>query len=318
MNIIISSLNAAPKTSETTAASLHNTKVYIAETLVEVLANETLMLSSADQTYPCSLVADSSLDKDSLQLKGYTLRSLEGCIPAGTYTCTIASVPSIEITFTEGLVDEHAPIYIRDRSIAPITTSIVAGDRYSQQFVFYIQRCYDGVSFLDDSKLVCVDYIPLDESLLIDKDGNKISYLTTVAKVEDVNPEPDENGRDWIKLIWNVPSAAMAQAGVIKFAISVLGIVTRNNTETLYIWQTSPASFTVLPSLGPRPGVPVSATEELGVLDVLQQQINDLELDVRALESMDYDGDPDNGEYVLGGGGLESWMTAVKQGGFES
>jgi hypothetical protein len=71
-----------------------------------------------------------------------SIKAKESCIPAGTYNCTFtlgSSTINLEnIKFTSGLVDEHAPIYVRNRRIGEITTPIIAGDKRSQQIVFYI------------------------------------------------------------------------------------------------------------------------------------------------------------------------------------
>lgn len=304
MNIIISSPDNY-KITETRTASIHNTRVYIATDLIDSLDLTNIVLKSADGTYHCSFVAKPDLDKANLHLNGFAIQSQEGCIPAGDYRCEIPGMTTtISIVFTEGLVDEHAPIYIRDRSIGKIETSVVEGDKNSQQFVFYIQRCYDGVSFLNPSKNIYVDYIPVDTSYLVDEEGQPVAFLSDLLIVEDTNPEPDLNGRDWVKLIWNLPPEATAKQGTVTFAISVQGY----EQEEDYLWQTLPSSFMVLSNIGKRPPVPVSSSDGLGVINQLQQQVNELETDVRNLESLDRDGDPDNANFIIGGGGAEEYF----------
>jgi len=76
---------------------------------------------------------------------------------------------------------------------------------------------------LDETKTVWVDYIPADFEPIYDPNtGKTLEFLSSNdVEVDDANPEP-ESGIDWIRLIWDVPKAAMRAPGEVKFAISVL------------------------------------------------------------------------------------------------
>lgn len=199
------------------------------------------------------------------------------------------------------MTDEHAVVHINDRTIGPITTPIVAQDRNSQQITFQIKKLYDGVSFLDETKKIYIDYIPIGFSPYEDDNGNVVNFLSD--EIHQVKEIIAENDVSYLQFLWNVPPEATKAVGVIRYGISILG-----TEEFDYIWQTNPSTFTVSANLGIRPIIPVSSPEDVSLLSDILSDVNELKEDVGALQSMDMDKDYNNSEFIIGGGGAEEVM----------
>lgn len=322
MNIIISSptsykLTEVPnEITNKPPSSMENTKIYIindlvatqGENLEEIITesiNATFTNTTSSLTYECLFIYTPELDKTTLMLRGYSIKAKESCIPAGTYNCTFtlgSSTINLEnIKFTSGLVDEHAPVYVRNRRIGEITTPIIAGDKRSQQIVFYIQKCYDGISFLDNSKQVWVKYIPLLQT------GSEQIH-SCKAEIYDIYPDPDLDGIDWVKVVWNVPDEVMNADGEIRFAIVITNKLGGGETTYEYIWQTFPSTLTIYEGLGAFPELPIEEEDMDSVATILTNKIIELESDVARLESMDLDNNSENEEFILGGGGADEFF----------
>lgn len=318
MNIIISSLNTDGLKITGSDTDIDLAKLFIAKDLnitplrIELSTVKTEDGLTSTITYPLSIIESLSLNKD--LFNGYEL-SAKTSIPLDSYNIkfyiqgqdnpiVFATLLNIE----NGLVDEHEPVYIIGRQINPVKTQIVAQDVNSQQICFYIKKRYDGISFLDDSKQVYVDYIPVDKSLLVDEDGNVIAFLSdAILEIED-DPDPIDQEGDWLLLRWNVPPAATKLAGSVTFGISVLNNF--NNQELIdYCWQTFPSTFTVSKNIGLR-SIPVASAEELSQFTTLINEVADIRSDVNALEAFvgnQTDEDLNNDvEVIIGGGGADS------------
>lgn len=300
MNIIISSLDEnGIKITGTSAIDIDNARLFVLKELN--ITPTRLDFFTEDKTFVITPVPSEALIKNLYD--GYYL-SAKSAMPLGDYsiriyyntpartTKTLLYANTIEIG--NDLEDEHSAIIINDRTINPVTTIMVAGDRNSQQLRFYIKKCYDGVSFLDESKRIFVDYVPVDQSLLTDGKKFLSSQITTILD----DPEPDGQNGDWLLLKWTVPAAALSKAGFVKFAISVLG----ND----YVWQTKPSSFTITEGIGLRENGGLTP-EEYSQLTELIEEVDVLQQDVAALEEAlgnQTDDDEANDEEILITGGV--------------
>ena len=289
MNIIVPS-NEEIKITDNSITDINKVKIFIANDLVTDIISTKVVLKlsttfiSYDDTediydlqqqlnYSLTVVYTPKFDKQNY--RGFTL-SYPMMIPAleDGYTAVLYIGEKIIDFGTTHLYLNNLPlqddaniVLISDRTIAPIKTAIVAQDRNSQQITFQIKEKYDGVSLLDPSKKVFIDYIPVDEVLLTDQNGDKVSFLSD----EILNKIPITLGEDkWVQLKWNVPFAATCKQGTVKFAIAVV------NEERSYVWQTFPSSFTVSANLGLRPSIEVENPEQISKLNQLIDDVSDL------------------------------------------
>lgn len=306
MNIIISSLNTdGMKVVGTGTTDIDYAKLFVANELNVIPTKIELFFE--DIFYSLAIVSSNTLNKENF--KGYRLLS-KTSIPlheyqVKVYFTTLAKSSIDPVAFTEvlainnGLVDEHEPIYINGRQINPITTPIVAGDKKSQQISFYIKKCYDGISFLDDSKRIGVDYIPVDRSDLVP--GQEFNTSYDIEILDD--PDPAEQEGDWLLLKWDVPDEVMKTQGTVQFGIAVLNsqVDAGESTED-YCWQTFPSSFIVSKYLGVRKGYSTSSPEESSAYTQLANKVSKLISEVDAIQSMDLDNDDSNNEFIIGGG----------------
>ena len=149
------------------------------------------------------------------------------------------------------LQDEHEALKVTGRNITIPSGSValLAEDCRSQKITLLIKESYDGISFLDKSKTIYMDYIPPDltptEDVPFYSDSNIERYVDNSLFI---------NNEQWIKLIWTVPYAATKQAGTLKFALSVIGALPNGDC---YVWQTLPVSLTVQQNIGKRPALPI-------------------------------------------------------------
>lgn len=303
MNIIISSLDAnGMKVTGASQADINSAKLFIAKSLNVTPLRLELILDNF--IYSLKITANPSYDKANFYAYGL---SAAYSIPLDNYKIKLyyqgitraneSLILEDEVALMNDLEDEHTIFAISDRTIARITTQIIAEDRHSQQISFSLKKLYDGISFLNDDKKIYVDYIPVDfvpyEVETIEGTIEKINFLSTeiTEKLED-----GEN----VILKWNVPSDAMQKSGFVKFAISVIDLATE------YVWQTSPSQFIVLPNLGKRLSSPIGSTEEISAFAELAAKVNELEDDVAGLEEIvgfQSDNDISNDEEVIFSGG---------------
>ena len=300
MNIIISSLSEIKKTGVST--DLDSAKLFISKTLS---ATERDNLEGSGTYFLTATVATALLKNEYF---GYFLTT-DTFVPDGSYTFIAGElqIESFIVENNEQLADQHNPIYIIDRKINPVTSTIVAEDVNSQQLTFYINKKYDGISFIDESKTIYIDYIPLNLEELINLGivPEDTTFLSDKVKVisEDIFP-PDKQNREWIMLQWNVPPLATKISGEVRFAISV---VDSSGDNTAYVWQTLPSTFTVSENLAKRPDIVIVNPEDQPVLSELAEQVNELQQDVNNLETFlgnQTDDDLANDtEIIVGGGG---------------
>lgn len=281
MNIIVSS-NKEIKIVDNSVTDINKAKLFIANDLISNVENVkvSLKLSTIISTYDNQdlnytlfflITATHSAKLDKQNYRGFVL-SCQTAIPSmeNGYSAVlkidnndIGTVNSLNLNNI--LEDDSSVVLITDRTIAPITTAMVAEDRNSQQITFQIKEMYDGVSFLDDKKIF-VDYIPVDKELL-EKDGDLRPFLSReiTEKIPIIL-----DGENWIRLKWNVPWQAMKQQGVVKFSIAVV------DEKRNYIWQTFASSFTVFPNLGMRPPVEFSSSDEASQFSNLITEVDNL------------------------------------------
>ena len=306
MNIIVSSLNDIKKTGICT--DLDSAKLFLSKKISNTDLENLLLNIRLQNNGTYFLIASPSSALEKNDYLGYRLYSKTN-IPNGSYSFKIGnlSIENFEVESNEKLIDQHDPIYIIDRKINPVTTTIVAEDANSQQLTFYINKKYDGVSFIDDgSKSIYADYIPLD--LKKQKEEGKISeeinFFSSKLNIIHENVEPPV-GRvgEWIILKWDLPYEATKLAGIIHFAISVID---KTGDTRTYTWQTLPSSFVVSQNLAKRGDI-VLSPEETSRLTELVAQVNTLQTDVNNLEAFlgnQTDDESDNDtEVIIGGGG---------------
>lgn len=134
--------------------------------------------------------------------------------------------------------DEHDHIIIHDdRSISNNNVVLLAEDSSSQLVTFEIDELYDGISVLDSTKTVQIEYLPV--KYLPGEEEGRIFFDDSVEK------ERLANNSSIILLKWKVPPRVTLHAGTVRYAVAVIG------TDG-YVWQTKSSSFTILPNLGLR------------------------------------------------------------------
>ena len=161
-------------------------------------------------------------------------------------TVTEISAKGIMIT-NNAIADEHLPIQINDdrKIISNNHNPLLKEDSLSQMITFSIDEYYDGISFLDNTKDIYVDYIPPN----FDKEaeGQGADFLSD--KITFRCPDPNAMGR--ILLQWIVPPRITQDTGIVTYAISVI-----NKAEN-YVWQSLTSTLQVLPNIGKRASSPV-------------------------------------------------------------
>lgn len=283
MNIIVSSLNSTDvrltNYDSNMVYDINTVKIFIAKNLGATPLSLNLFRQKDEDAalivnplYSLSIIQNTTFDKNNYY--GYVLTT-DTSIPSASYQVTLIFdeaevVLESPINFANDLEDEHDPFVINERTITVgKKTVIIAEDCLSQQIEFLIKEKYDGVSFLDDSKQIYIDYIPVDFKPFIDDQGNEINFLSSEIKEK----EPIiRNGENWLNLKWNVPYDFSKTAGVVKFALTVLGV-----DGMSYVWQTSPAQIKIQPNLGRRPVIPVSSVQESTLLAETLERVNNLE-----------------------------------------
>lgn len=204
--------------------------------------------------------------------------SADFAIKERSYKCEIILASGAIIALTDELIlkndyleDEHPTLRIDKRTIVTSnnTNLLIAQDSLSQQISFEIKECYDGVSFLDNTKKIYVDFIPSDYHPTIDQPA---FYSSKILTKESIIRE----GESWMRFKWNVPFRATRAAGSLKIAVAI----TDNKG---YVWQTSPTALTVLPNIGLRPAIPqapedneTDASEIAGKIQTLEEFVMNL------------------------------------------
>lgn len=313
MNIIISSLNVDGIKILGEDTDIDLIKVYISKNLN--ITPKTFSFSIEEKTsveeltfaatYIANLIAIKDFDKkeyncyqlvttNAIPLKNYKIVfnfEEEGESKSFAYLNTTIAVQN-------GLEDQHKIIDISDkRVIANITdTVVVAGDRNSQQLRFRISKCYDGISFIDESKQIFADFIPLDKSLLQIDESTKLAFLSD--EITEIEVDPENN--DYVILKWNLSPAVTSANGTVEFGISIL-----NKDNKDYCWQTVPSKFTVVKYLGARPDYPVVSPDLPSAYTQLREDVDAIE----ALLGGQTTEDPsDDTEVLIGGGDASSYI----------
>ena len=173
-------------------------------------------------------------------------------IPTKNYHVTLIlddnsaiEIGDINIT-NDNINDQHPYIVINpNRSITDNSTNtLLQEDSLSQVIRFQIDEYYDGISFLDESKDIYVDYIP---PKMYADEGETATFLSD--RITKREKDPQIPGK--IILHWLVPPRVARDAGSVTYAISVV------NYKQAYVWQTLTAKLSVLPNIGKRPYTPV-------------------------------------------------------------
>lgn len=261
-----------------------------------------------DEGMPLYLIENISLKQDdSLTLEKYFgfVPKVGDAFPAKNYTCTLivngAKYNVGEFIFANNsMIDQHNALMIKDKTITVVNKEVmlVAEDHLSQEITFLIKEKYDGISFLDETKKVYVDYIPVGYA----PQAGEPSFLSDNHIVRSYAPNTTD-GDNWIYLRWRVPNTATRKAGKLSFALAVLG--------SDYVWQTQPASLTVYPNIGFRgteePFIP-SEPESDEALTELEERISTIEENYLSMTGAGNEyglvssADDGDDEILLGGG----------------
>lgn len=281
MNIVIKSAASASLTQfdQNTSYDLKDIKVYI-HNIVSPLEEISFLSQQSDFlgepiTYICDLIPMG------LFLGDFNLYSLspQGIIPQGEYKIQLddlkntiiklnASIAKNENFINGDIYDEHSPLLVIGRTIqaTPDQVQLIAQDSYSQEICFKIKKKYDNVSFLDENKIVEVDFIPADwSSEAVDQ-----KYIADETVTKEALPDDD----NYMLLRWVVPPSATSKAGTLKLALAI-----SDNTDSSksYVWQTSPVNLTVQPNIARREnGVPSSGSTINERLSLLENIFNGL------------------------------------------
>ena len=208
---------------------------------------------------------------------GYQIYSIsyDYLLPAMEYRCVLmfmdSNNESVEKEFalslsSESFDDQHDYIEVKERTLASkrdIAETLIAGDNRSECITFKINRCYDGISFLDSSRKISVDYVPAKWSDQEKKNG--ISFYSSGISSKT---ERNDGDQTYLLLQWIVPERALRDQGTLKIALSV--------EATDYLWQTSPLSLTVKPNIGLRGSAEI-APEKVITLTGLNDRISIIE-----------------------------------------
>lgn len=254
-----------------------------------------------------SVIADETLDLKNYA--GYRV-SATNAFPAKQYTC---SVVVNEVKYAVGArtfgfanntqTDEHNALVVNDRTITVVNQNVmlIAEDHLSQEITFLIKEKYDGISFLDDTKVVYVDFVPIG---YVPREGEPAFFSDSDITRSYAPSQGDEN---WIYLRWRVPKSATYNPGNLPIALSVLG-------SDGYVWQTAPAYLQILPNIGRRgTEEPTAPTDPDAILTILDERVAAIEENYIALtSSADSSGENDyaltassddgDDEILLGGG----------------
>lgn len=223
--------------------------------------------------------------------------------PAKEYDCTLLIGEKEYMVgkfafANNAMVDEHNALVVKDRTITVVNKEVmlVAEDHLSQEITFLIKEKYDGISFLDETKKVYVDYIPVG---YIPQEGQPAFFSDN--RITRSYAPSDENEDNWIYLKWRVPNIATRKAGQLSFAIAVLG--------SEYVWQTQPATLMIYPNIGFRgTDIPFVPTDPEEALTELEERISSIEENYISVtgEGNEYglvsSADDGDDEILLGGG----------------
>lgn len=281
MNIVIKSAASASLTQfdQNISYDLKDIKVYIHNTVPSL--QEMSFLSEKSNFLEESITYTCDLIPMGLFLGDFNLYSLspQGIIPKGEYKIQLSELENTIIklnasiakndNFINGdIYDEHSPLLVIGRTIqaTPDQVQLIAQDSYSQEICFKIKKKYDNVSFLDENKIVEVDFIPADwSSEAVDQ-----KYIIDEIVTKEALPDDD----NYILLRWVVPPAATSKAGILKLALAI-----SDNTDPSksYVWQTSPVNLTVQPNIAQREnGVPSMGSTINERLSLLENIFNGL------------------------------------------
>lgn len=292
MNIVITSTTDIKLTQyeSSTTYRIEDIKVYLAPDISIKSINA--IYQDIGATY--GIVLDST-EKTLGDFAQYALNP-EVNMPAGNYVFTIDSADSAQTSVVKlqeytvnsgeaetGLRDEHDVLVVKDRTINVVASQVtlVAEDHYSQQVRFKIKKKFDNIDFLDNTKIVSVDYIPAnfdqvkqDFSDIISSD---ITFLSDTESTYHVSREESVDP-NYIIIRWDVPKTATRYAGSLKIALCIENA----NGKGDYIWQTNVASLTVSANIGLRTN---KGNVSITTQDSLQEQIDELDTRVTSLDS---------------------------------
>lgn len=289
MNIVITSASDIKLTQyeSSTTYRIEDIKVYSNTEITSINA----IYQDIGATYEMTL--ESTGKKLGDDFAQYTLNPKVN-MPAGNYIFAIDNAATSVVKLQEytansgdnetGLRDEHDVLIVKDRTINVVASQVtlVAEDHYSQQVRFKIKKKFDNIDFLDDTKIVSVDYIPANFEM-VKKDyqeeingSGDITFLSDSENTGHVSREVSVDS-DYIIIRWDVPHTATRYAGSLKVALCIENA----NQDDNYIWQTNVASLTVAPNIGLRDN---KGSVSIIVKDSLQEQIDELDIRVTDLD----------------------------------
>lgn len=174
------------------------------------------------------------------------------------------------MTANEYYIDQHAPIYVQNKTLDVTTSGItlVAEDSESECIIFRIEKTYDGISALDPSKIIYVDYIPAN----LNAETEKVSFYSDKILSRS---EVEMDGKVYIDLKWIVPYNAVRAAGKLTIALAILGQSTsidHEGNQIPYLWQSLPAVLTVRPNIALRHDIKITP-EQTATLESVNAQV---------------------------------------------
>ena len=192
-----------------------------------------------------------------------------------------------------GLSDDEEPIDIDDTRNIMIATNknvIITGDNVSEMLTFRVKKLQEGIDLT--TKSLYFDYIQIND------------VTKQVWSLPIYSYSQDPQFADCIRLKVVVPYHLTQTAGALQFAIAAVDEETLSGGEgeekTPYVWQTRPASLTILKGLG-RP--PVSVTPE-GDAPALTKVLEQLEA-IKSSDVYELDDHPNDERLVFNSGDIE-------------
>lgn len=290
MNIIISQSNEQKSAhltqwSSNSVYDINNITIYVQQ---GVVTPKTFQLSYIDEStglanekiYIANIEASATRN-----IGGYNafIINPQSSFSKHAYNCIIIFNDNTELKLESTLLindnyieDEHKALRVIKRHI--ITTDnenlLVAQDSRSQQITFEIKKCYDGVSFLDNSKIVYVDFIPVGYAPT--SAAEPAFFSKRIEQKEDF----EENGEQWMRLKWTVPFKATKIAGSLPIALAI-------TDNAGYVWQTVPTSLTIQRNIGLRPAIPVEPTDDITMVEEISDRLLTLEEFVANLDNVE-------------------------------
>ena len=240
--------------------------------------------------YLLAIVLNSSNSKDVLNVNVFSFEANTSGEPIDPSERDIYKYPY-------GLTDYQSAIPVIDREIkmSENTNLLLRGDNVSQCIRFKIKRFYDGIDLFD--KEINILYLSRQEEGKLCRCEIKHNQVSLIS----------ENNISYMILNWAVPKAITYKAGFVSFAILIqdLGIDSGSEEEVKekYVWQTLPASLSILDNIGEiNEYIPI---EEEEYFKTLENRVSSLESNVDEIKPF-LNENAGDGYVLFDGGGSSS------------